>query len=80
MSNPPLPSLAAKEPRFTADGYELSVGTNHLGHFLLSNLLLEDLKDSPADNKRLIIVGSITGERTRSVWSVIGVECTLCQM
>lgn len=51
----------AKEPTFTADGFELSVGTNHLGHFLLSNLLLEDLKQSDYPSKRLIIVGSITG-------------------
>jgi protochlorophyllide reductase len=55
----------AKEPTFTADGFELSVGTNHLGHFLLVNLLLEDLKNSPKNNPagapRCIIVGSITG-------------------
>ncbi|KAK4846267.1 hypothetical protein QYF36_015190 [Acer negundo] len=45
----------------SADGFELSVGTNHLGHFLLSRLLLEDLKQSDYPSKRLIIVGSITG-------------------
>lgn len=51
----------AKEPTFTADGFELSVGTNHLGHFLLARLLLDDLKKSEYPQKRLIIVGSITG-------------------
>ncbi|EIE24915.1 Protochlorophyllide reductase, chloroplastic [Coccomyxa subellipsoidea C-169] len=52
----------AKEPTFTADGFELSVATNHLGHFLLTNLLLEDIQSAPADSlKRVIIVGSITG-------------------
>ena len=52
----------AKEPRYTADGYELSVATNHLGHFLLTNLLLEDIKGAPEDSlKRVVIVGSITG-------------------
>ncbi|KAK6142594.1 hypothetical protein DH2020_022942 [Rehmannia glutinosa] len=51
----------AKEPTFTADGFELSVGTNHLGHFLLSRLLLDDLKQSDYPQKRCIIVGSITG-------------------
>ncbi|CAN1123788.1 Protochlorophyllide reductase A, chloroplastic [Linum perenne] len=51
----------AKEPTFTADGFEISVGTNHLGHFLLAKLLLDDLKQSDYPSKRLIIVGSITG-------------------
>ncbi|EEF44466.1 protochlorophyllide reductase [Ricinus communis] len=51
----------AKEPTFTAEGFELSVGTNHLGHFLLARLLLDDLKQSDYPSKRLIIVGSITG-------------------
>lgn len=51
----------AKEPTFTAEGFELSVGTNHLGHFLLARLLLDDLNKSDYPQKRLIIVGSITG-------------------
>ncbi|WCJ32157.1 Protochlorophyllide reductase chloroplastic [Euphorbia peplus] len=51
----------AKEPTFTAEGFELSVGTNHLGHFLLSRLLLDDLNKSDYPSKRMIIVGSITG-------------------
>jgi protochlorophyllide reductase len=37
------------------------VGTNHLGHFLLCNLLLDDLKKAPNGKARMIIVGSITG-------------------
>ena len=52
----------AKEPTYTAEGFELSVGTNHLGHFLLARLLLDNLKQSDYPSKRLIIiVGSITG-------------------
>ncbi|CAL5342578.1 unnamed protein product [Camellia sinensis] len=51
----------AKEPTFTAEGFELSVGTNHLGHFLLSRLLLDDMNKSDYPSKRLVIVGSITG-------------------
>ena len=53
-----LPLL--KEPLRSADGYELSVATNHLGHFLLCNLLLEDLKNSPTPAPRLIILGTVT--------------------
>ncbi|MEB3211637.1 MAG: protochlorophyllide reductase [Leptolyngbyaceae bacterium] len=53
-----LPLL--KEPKRSADGYELSVATNHLGHFLLCNLLLEDLKHSPEEDKRLVILGTVT--------------------
>jgi protochlorophyllide reductase len=53
-----LPLL--KEPMRSPEGYELSVATNHFGHFLLCNLLLEDLKASSAADKRLIILGTVT--------------------
>jgi protochlorophyllide reductase len=49
-----------KEPQRSADGYELSVATNHLGHFLLCNLLLGDIKKSPAEDKRVVILGTVT--------------------
>ena len=53
-----LPLL--KEPLRSQDGYELSVATNHLGHFLLCNLMLEDLKKSLASKPRLVILGTVT--------------------
>ena len=47
------------DPTFTAEGFENSVGTNHLGHFLLCHLLVEDIAKS--SDPRIIIVGSVTG-------------------
>jgi protochlorophyllide reductase len=47
------------EPSWTDDGFEMSMGVNHLGHFLLVNLLLDDM--SSAKGARVCIVGSITG-------------------
>ncbi|KAG2575721.1 hypothetical protein PVAP13_7KG374201 [Panicum virgatum] len=51
----------ARTPTFSADGYEMSVGVNHLGHFLLARLLLDDLRKSDYPSRRLVILGSITG-------------------
>ncbi|CAE7390554.1 PORB, partial [Symbiodinium natans] len=44
----------AKEPQLTTDGYELTVGTNHLGHFLLVNLLESQL----AATARIVVTAS----------------------
>ncbi|MFM7407430.1 MAG: protochlorophyllide reductase [Cuspidothrix sp.] len=49
-----------KEPLFSPEGYELTVTTNHLGHFLLCNLMLMDLQKSSAADKRLVILGTVT--------------------
>lgn len=49
-----------KEPLRSPEGYELSVATNHLGHFLLCNLMLEDLKHSSSSDRRLVILGTVT--------------------
>ena len=46
-------------PSWTDEGYEMSLGVNHLGHFLLAHLLLPDLKR--AKGARMCIVGSVTG-------------------
>ncbi len=38
--------IYGKQARFSSDGFELTLQTNHLGHFLLTNLLLDLLKES----------------------------------
>ncbi len=57
-----LPRL--KEPQRSPEGFEISVATNHLGHFLLSRLLLEDLQRAggakPGQPARLITLGTVT--------------------
>lgn len=49
-----------KEPIRNKDGYEITVATNHLGHFLLCNLMLEDLQKSGNPEPRLVILGTVT--------------------
>lgn len=47
----------------TKDGFELQFGTNHLGHFALTGLLLDKLL--PVDGSRVVTVSSI-GHRIRA--------------
>jgi protochlorophyllide reductase len=53
-----MPRLEA--PMRSPEGYELSVATNHLGHFLLAQLLLPDLERSTWSSRRLITLGTVT--------------------
>ena len=46
------------EPARSIEGYEMSVATNHLGHFLLSRLLMDTLQQ--AKSARLITLGTVT--------------------
>lgn len=42
--------------QLTKDGFEMDLGVNHLGHFLLTNLLLEPIK--AAEQGRIVVVAS----------------------
>jgi protochlorophyllide reductase len=53
-----LPRL--KHPERSPQGYEISMATNHLGHFLLIQLLLGDLERSSHPSRRLVILGTVT--------------------
>jgi protochlorophyllide reductase len=53
-----LPLL--KEPARSPEGYEISVATNHFGHFLLSHLLLPSLVPLDGQAPRLITLGTVT--------------------
>ena len=53
-----LPLL--KEPMRSPEGYEISVATNHFGHFLLSHLLLSRLVPLDGQAPRLITLGTVT--------------------
>ena len=68
--------------RTTADGFEMQFGTNHLGHFALTGLLLPRLLTTPA--ARIVTVSSgahmfgkinfddLQGERSYSKWGAYG--------
>ena len=48
------------EPQRSPEGFEISVATNHFGHFLLSRLLLPELQKSRRLCPRLITLGTVT--------------------
>lgn len=49
-----------KQPERSPQGYEISMATNHLGHFLLIQLLLNDLSRSTHPSRRVVILGTVT--------------------
>ncbi len=53
-----LPRL--KHPERSPQGYEISMATNHFGHFLLIHRLLDDLKRSSHPSRRVVILGTVT--------------------
>jgi NAD(P)-dependent dehydrogenase (short-subunit alcohol dehydrogenase family) len=68
--------------RRTADGFEMQLGTNHLGHFALTGLLLPRLLATPAS--RVVVMTSLAhrlgridfddlqGERSYGAWRAYG--------
>jgi retinol dehydrogenase 12 len=61
----------AGQKGFTKSGFELAFGVNHMGHFLLTNLLLDKLKSSaPA---RIVTLASRAHIRTK------GIDWEACQ-
>lgn len=53
-------NLKNTQLQYTKDNFELTIGTNHLGHFLLTNLLIDDLQATAAHggDARIIVVTS----------------------
>ena len=49
-----------KAPVRSPEGFEISVATNHFGHFLLSRLLLDDLRRASEPTGRLVTLGTVT--------------------
>jgi NAD(P)-dependent dehydrogenase (short-subunit alcohol dehydrogenase family) len=74
--------IMAVEKGKTKDGFEMQIGVNHLGHFLLTNLLLDLLKMSSPS--RIVVVSSslhktgkinkedLMSEKSYGRWSAYG--------
>lgn len=57
--------MALPKREITPDGFEMQVGTNHLGHFALTGLLLPALKTASAG--RVVTVSSLAAKSARKL-------------
>ena len=67
----------APELRRTADGFEAQFGTNHLGHFALTGLLLEAIKRTPG--ARVVTVSSVAHRQGRMDFDNLNAERSYSQ-
>lgn len=51
--------MALPNRETTVDGNETQMQVNHLGHFLLTSLLLQKMVETPGDDKRIVNVSSV---------------------
>lgn len=49
-----------KQPERSPQGYEISMATNHFGHFLLIQMLMASLQASSHPSRRVVILGTVT--------------------
>ncbi len=64
--------VMAPPRRTTADGFESQLGTNHLGHFALTGLLVGNLGEAPAP--RVVTVSSTVHRMGRMHWDDLQLE------
>ncbi|KAL4814301.1 hypothetical protein BDW67DRAFT_186863 [Aspergillus spinulosporus] len=62
--------IMAQPPSLTEEGYEIHLGTNHIGHFLLTKLLLPTLRETVSRSKspdvRVITLSSLAANTAPS--------------
>lgn len=61
-----------KERKLSEDGYEMTFAVNHLSHFLLTNLLLDLLKQS--EDGRVVNVSSVAHQNAKLDWNNLNGE------
>ncbi|KAL4771501.1 hypothetical protein BDW60DRAFT_217345 [Aspergillus nidulans var. acristatus] len=73
--------VMAHPPSLTEEGYEIHLGTNHIGHFLLTKLLLPTLRETVSRSKspdvRVITLSSLAANTAPSYDSITSTPALL---